>query len=1035
MQASYKGGELKEGGYASAQTLVQDTAYTLSDKIFSYSPDFFALDKSVLQWSLDDRKNAYGRSGSVIEMQTRSGAASLLLGYVFGYGPEYAARTFRPGVPQTVLASPATLLAMQPALTQLGMVYRLSSPLVAHVAAVEYSAEADALITDYASTLQVAQECGLAVIASRSSIEVQHMSLFSTLAASIRPTVHTYDGVRLAHQISQVKDFVDAKILHSTYQILKKVPNDTKLDASENLARLLSAFNKEVGTTYRLFEYEGDRQAEVVVVVFGSMESSVGLQTAKHLAKSGEKVGVISVRVVAPFSEQAFLHALPTSSRLVGVIGQVALKTDVDDPSTHSSLFTSVLATVILNRVKLQVIDLKYSPEQSFSPRDFAFVFSQLQERGMVASLTSGADIKPIELLAEDGKQLVFWDLDDSDAAACDEDISGLLSLDTTRQVTLSSKYNHSVQTGIKQSQIRLIHQNAVANYDIEDANLVVIAESKILHSYDTVDQLRHGGRVLLNTSLALEDIEKLPSHFKKGLAVKNAELFIINAQQSDARLDIAAAALYLSDLQEISDNGEMDAEHKRLLEKSRQVADSKLVTRIDTPTAWLDIEALEKLPTALRSTGFERNLEKSLEELFPTVLEHTDAAKFLSFKEAYQLENTLRPDMPTQTYKVKVQENRRLTPMSYNRNIFHIEFDIKGSGLNYDIGEALGIHGHNDATLVYDFIDFYELDPEDLIEVPAREDASKREIRTVFQALSQNLDIFGRPPKKFYEALAAYATDANESKELLRLAGSEGLAEFKRRANVETITYADLLIEFTSARPPFRDLATTVSPLKRREYSIASCQKVHPNSVHLLIVVVDWKDPRGRDRYGHCSRYLSQLEIGTEVIVSIKPSVMKLPELATSPIIMAGLGTGLAPFRAFVEYRAWQRSQGEKIGPVLLYMGSRHQREEYLYGEEWEAYRDAGIITLLGQAFSRDQPQKIYIQNRMTETLSDVVDAFITKHGSFYLCGPTWPVPDVTQVLEDAIATEAKQRQVKVDTAREIESIKDNGRYVLEVY
>lgn len=88
--------------------------------------------------------------------------------------------------------------------------------------------------------------------------------------------------------------------------------------------------------------------------------------------------------------------------------------------------------------------------------------------------------------------------------------------------------------------------------------------------------------------------------------------------------------------------------------------------------------------------------------------------------------------------------------------------------------------------------------------------------------------------------------------------------------------------------------------------------------------------------------------------------SVMKLPAHSTQPLIMAGLGTGLAPFRAFVQHRAWEKQQGKEIGSVLLYMGSRHQREEYCYGEEWEAYQDAGIITLLGRAFSRDQPQKI---------------------------------------------------------------------------
>ncbi|KIW78357.1 hypothetical protein Z517_08192 [Fonsecaea pedrosoi CBS 271.37] len=127
------------------------------------------------------------------------------------------------------------------------------------------------------------------------------------------------------------------------------------------------------------------------------------------------------------------------------------------------------------------------------------------------------------------------------------------------------------------------------------------------------------------------------------------------------------------------------------------------------------------------------------------------------------------------------------------------------------------------------------------------------------------------------------------------------------------------------------------------------------------------------------------------------------------------------------------EKAQGKEIGSVLLYMGSRHQREEYCYGEEWEAYQAAGVITLLGRAFSRDQPHKIYIQDRMRETLDDIVKAYIKEDGAFYLCGPTWPVPDVTNVLEEAIAKDAKANGVakKLDTSREIIKVKGEGRYV----
>lgn len=251
----------------------------------------------------------------------------------------------------------------------------------------------------------------------------------------------------------------------------------------------------------------------------------------------------------------------------------------------------------------------------------------------------------------------------------------------------------------------------------------------------------------------------------------------------------------------------------------------------------------------------------------------------------------------------------------------------------------------------------------------------------------------------------------------------------------MEYYTYADIFELFPSVRPSLEELVTIIEPLKRREYSIASSQKVHPNEVHLLIVVVDWVDNKGRKRYGQASKYISDLAVGSELVVSVKPSVMKLPPSPKQPVIMSGLGTGLAPFKAIVEEKLWQKQQGYEIGEVFLYLGSRHKREEYLYGELWEAYKDAGIITHIGAAFSRDQPQKIYIQDRIKENLDELKTAMIDNKGSFYLCGPTWPVPDITQALQDILAKDAEERGIKVDLDAAIEELKEASRYILEVY
>jgi sulfite reductase (NADPH) flavoprotein alpha-component len=284
-------------------------------------------------------------------------------------------------------------------------------------------------------------------------------------------------------------------------------------------------------------------------------------------------------------------------------------------------------------------------------------------------------------------------------------------------------------------------------------------------------------------------------------------------------------------------------------------------------------------------------------------------------------------------TYLVKVSENRRLTPETYDRNVFHIAFDTTGTGLKYEVGEALGIHGWNDADEVREFIEWYGLDADELVSVPSPHDnGATYETRTVFQLMQQNLDVFGKPGKSFYASLAALAKNKNEERTLRFIAAPEGVALFKKMSEVETVTFADVLRQFKSARPSIEELVGLIPEIKPRHYSIASSNAAVGDLVELLIVTVDWATPSGTPRYGQCTRYLAGLPVGAEVTVSIKPSVMKLPPLDTQPIIMAGLGTGAAPFRAFIQHRAWQKSQGIEVGPLVYYFGSRYRSQEYLY-------------------------------------------------------------------------------------------------------
>ncbi|CAG8716803.1 18458_t:CDS:1, partial [Acaulospora morrowiae] len=451
----------------------------------------------------------------------------------------------------------------------------------------------------------------------------------------------------------------------------------------------------------------------------------------------------------------------------------------------------------------------------------------------------------------------------------------------------------------------------------------------------------------------------------------------------------------------------------------------------VELPPSWQILEkSNQALPSTINSNFFGPNIDLPLVEK-PKHADWYAAARNILFREAYNTSHVTRPDVAEKTFIIKVSENRRLTPETYNRYLFHIEFDTTGTDLKYDLGEALGVYGHNDPKEVNQFLKYYNLNPNGLISIPNKE-GDRYETRTILQIFSQALDIFGRPAKRFYESLALYATNENERNRLLWIASKEGAEEFKRRL-ADTITYADLLFEFTSAKPPVEDLVQMIAPIKPRHYSIASAQSIHPNSVHLLVVTVDWVNSSGKKRFGQCTRYLSNLKVGERITVSIKPSVMKLPPRDTQPVIMAGLGTGMAPFRAFIEERAYRKSQGIEVGPMILYFGSRNKAMEYLYGEELEAYHSEGLLTHLQLAFSRDQPHKVYIQHKMNEDAKLLHEYLLKEEGWFYLCGPTWPVPDVKDAIVNSFMTAGGLSEN--EAIDYVNKLKDLERYILEVY
>ncbi|ODV92675.1 hypothetical protein CANCADRAFT_11548, partial [Tortispora caseinolytica NRRL Y-17796] len=1005
--------------YATAHQLLLDVVPRFSD----------------LLWSYDDVYGLNAAKGlKVVQCQTRSGAGTLFHGYSF-----HAVSSDKPVA--AVVPSPA-LLAVAPALTALSS-SAYYKPLVIHAPAQTY-----ALNPDYVSALTAARSTGIPLILSQSAAEIQPLSVLATALASLSPILHTYSGARLVTESLRNDTPLSLDQSASLYAAISKVAQTFPSASAEAINTAFATMNSQLGTSILPITYTGPKDPETVVITFGSSENSVFSSLAS------QSVGVIAIRVYSPLDDEKLYSLVPQSARSVLVLGQVLADADLQNPELHSLLYSDISTALRLSGFSGKLFEFKYSPALEWTPASAQYLLDQLSAGfHNQTDLPALKDLPAAELQA---KEFVFWDADNSPLISSPGKLARVFSLDPAQYVAYKPGYNTSIAGGTFRTDLRLSSAPVEAQYPVSAASLVVVRSLDLLNSVDLLSPLGSNGKVLLFASGSDDEIvAKLPSAFRRAVLDKNATVYVFDVsrlgehpQVGDRVEPIATHFAFwkLAFPEQSFDrtvtqvitafNNEMEFVGAVLAKLGEAVYESGLRS-LEVTAAFKELSDDEPVLPEFSANSLIPNGERNIEEPTVQVVSKLDAIKRIAFKEAYGTEKALRPDLTTKTFEIKVRENKPVTPSDYDRYIFHIEFDLTGTDLKYGIGEALGIHAPNDADEVDEFISWYNLKGEDVVVAPSRDDPENHiYAQTIRQVLINNVDLLGRPLKKFYEGLTAYATDAKQKMKLEALTSPAGAAELKKRSEEDFLTHVDVLKEFDSAHPPIEDLLQLIPPLKRREYSIASSQKVHPHSLHLLIVVVDWVDSRGRRRYGHCSKYLADLAVGSKVIVSVKPSVMKLPPSPKTPIIMSGLGTGLAPFKAFLEEKQWQKDQGHDVGEVYLYLGSRHRRQEYLYGEEWEGYLADGLLTHLGAAFSRDQAEKIYIQDRMRQSMDELVDLIGEKGGYFYLCGPTWPVPNITSILEEVITTHATRKgHSPGDMRKVIEELKETGRYVLEVY
>ncbi len=382
--------------------------------------------------------------------------------------------------------------------------------------------------------------------------------------------------------------------------------------------------------------------------------------------------------------------------------------------------------------------------------------------------------------------------------------------------------------------------------------------------------------------------------------------------------------------------------------------------------------------------------------------------------------------ETPTYTkdnpFPATVTENRLLSGPGSSKETRHFVVSIAGSGLSYRAGDSLGVFPSNrpgevDALLAALGADGSEgvLLPKSDAPVPLR------------GALATRLAL-AQPPRRMVETLASRATEPGEKaalEALLAPESGEHLAKWLRDRE-----FIDLLAEFPSARLTPQELVSHMRRLMPRLYSVASSPRVYPSEVHLMVAIVRY-DTNGRDRVGVCSTYLpDRVDVGSPVVpVFISRSPFQPPEDPARDMVMVGPGTGIAPFRGFLQDREAAGAHGRN----WLFFGDQRRASDFVYEAELSGWEASGLLTRLDTAFSRDQPSKVYVQDRMRENAGELWE-WIRKGANFYVCGDAKRMAkDVDAVLHEVIA--GSGGMTPAEAADYVKLMKREKRYLRDVY
>ncbi|MBM3872965.1 MAG: sulfite reductase subunit alpha [Verrucomicrobia bacterium] len=368
------------------------------------------------------------------------------------------------------------------------------------------------------------------------------------------------------------------------------------------------------------------------------------------------------------------------------------------------------------------------------------------------------------------------------------------------------------------------------------------------------------------------------------------------------------------------------------------------------------------------------------------------------------------------------VSENRLLSGAGSGKETRHFVVGLAGSGLSYKAGDSLGIFATSRSQDVAEILSHLGVTGEEPVLLPKA--AAPMALR---EALTRRLALAG-PTRKIVETLAGRATDPAEKARLAALLVPE--AKEALEAFLGEHEYADLLAEFPSARLTPQELVDHLRKLMPRLYSIASSPRLYPEEIHLTVAIVRYRT-NGRERHGVCSTFLADRVVAgeTPTPVFVSHSHFGPPEDGARDCIMVGPGTGIAPFRAFVQDRAASGATGRN----WLFFGDQRRATDFLYEEEWADWQARGKLQRLDLAWSRDQAAKVYVQDRMREQAAELW-SWIRGGAAFFVCGDAKRMAkDVDLALHEIIAAQGGMSPEQA--ADYVKQMKKDKRYQRDVY